>query len=247
VRARHLPLLAFGLGLSLVATPSGARADALDDLSKQLVKLDAESKDLGSGIKKPTTTTKKADVMTRRLIDAQVSFGTGNFEAAALLLYDYVNQGVKGRDYDTALYYLGESLFQKGDRVAARTYFTELVKDIGSKSKFYQQSLERLIELSLILRDGEGVEAWLAALDAVPADKRNPSVPYVRGKYAFSLEQWDEALAFFAQVPKDSEYSLQAQYYLGTTQTAKKDLGAATKTFAARWSSASPRPTTRPA
>jgi tetratricopeptide (TPR) repeat protein len=235
VTQRHYHLLAFGLGLSLVAAPSGARADALDDLSKQLVKLDAESKDLGSGIKKPTKTVRKDDVMTRRLIDAQVSFGTGNFEEAALILYDYVNQAQakSSRDYDTALYYLGESLFQKGDRVAARSYFTELVKDVGSKSKFYQQSLERLIELSLILRDGDGVDAWLAALDAVPADKRNPSVPYVRGKYAFSLEQWDEAAAFFAQVPTDSEYALQAQYYLGTTQTAKLDLGAATKTFAA--------------
>ncbi len=226
-------LLAGAFGLGLVGAPSRGHADVLDDLAKDLVKLDAESKDLGSGIKKPSRAERKDDVLSRRLIDAQVSFGVGNFEEAALLLYDYVSQGVKGRDYDTALYYLGESLFQKGDRVAARTYFTELVKDIGNRSKYYQQSLERLIELSLILRDGTDVDAWLAALDSVPADQRNPSVPYVRGKYAFSLEQWDDAAAFFAQVPVDSEYGLQAQYYLGTTQTARRELGAATKTFAA--------------
>ncbi|MCA9675262.1 MAG: tetratricopeptide repeat protein [Kofleriaceae bacterium] len=221
------------LGLGLCAAPAYARADALDDLSKQLVKLDGESQNLGQGLKKPTQEAKKEDVLSRRLIDAQVAFGVGNFEEAALTLYDYVNQSNKGRDYDTALYYLAESLFQKGDRVAARTYFKALVDEVGRTSKFYQQSLERLIELSLILRDGDGVDGWLAALDGVPADQRDPSVPYVRGKYAFSLEDYDQALGFFQQVPQDSEYSFQADYYAGTCQAAKGDLGTATKTFAA--------------
>src|SRR5690349_3214069 len=138
---RHLWIAAL---LSLGAT---AHADSLDDLSKQLVKLDGESTNLASGVKRPDKEPKKDDVMARRLIDAQVDFGTGNYESAAIALYDYVSQDPKGRDHDTALYYLAESLFQKGDKVAARTYFTELVRDVGSKSKFYQQSLERLLEL----------------------------------------------------------------------------------------------------
>ncbi len=210
-----------------------ARADAIDDLSKQLVTLDGESTNLAMGIKRPDKQADKADTQARRLIDAQVDFGTGNFEQAALALYDYVSQDPKGRDHDVALYYLGESLFQRGDKIAARTYFTELVRDVGSKSKFYQQSLERLLELSLLLQDTQDVQDWLIALDQVPTDKREPSVPYVRGKYAFSMEQYDEATKFFQEVPTDSDYGFQAQYYLGVTQTAKKDLGAATKTFAA--------------
>ena len=225
-------LFAAALGAS-VAAPASARADAIDNLSKTVGKLDAESQNLAGGIKKPSGQVKRADVMQRRLIDAQVEFGTGNYDTAALLLYDYVNQPQKGRDHDTALYYLAESLFQKGDRVAARTYFTELVKDYGKRSKFYQQGLERLLELSLLLRDTTDVDAWLQALDAVPVGERQASVPYVRGKYAYSLDKLDEAEAFFREVPLDSEYGFQAQYYLGVVQTAKKDLGAATKTMAA--------------
>ena len=38
------------------------------------------------------------------------------------------------------VHHLGESLFQKNDRVASRTYFAQLVKEIPS-SKYYQQSL----------------------------------------------------------------------------------------------------------
>jgi len=227
---RWLVAAALGFGL---AAPHAARADSLDGISKSIVKLDAEATNLTSGIKRPSGAKKKDDVLARRLMDAQVEFGLGNFETSALLLYDYVNQPSKARDYDTALYYLAESLFQRGDRIAARTYFTELVKDYGKRSKFYQQSLERLLELSLILRDSTDVEGWLQALDAVPSGERQPSVPYVRGKYAYSLEQYDEAEKFFRDVPLDSTYGFQAQYYLGVSQTARKDLGAATKTMAA--------------
>lgn len=216
---------------------AGARADVLDDIAKKLVGVEGEARELGSGIKAPTGQPKKDDVMARRLIDAQVAFGTGNYDNAALILYDYVAQGAaggaaRGRDYDTALYYLAESLFQKNDRVAARSFFTQLVKDAPG-SKYYQQGLERLLELSLLLGDTEGVDGWLADLDRVPSDKRRPSVPYVRGKYAFAQGQFDEAEAWFKQVPADSEYGVQAAYYLGTTYVAKQELGKASQTMAA--------------
>lgn len=229
VRAPAATAAALLLGALGLAAP--ARADLLDDLGKQLVTFEGEVRELGSGIKKPTGQPKKDDVMSRRLIDAQVAFGVGNFDNAALLLYDYVAQAQRGRDYDTALYYLGESLFQKNDRVASRTYFAQLVKE-SPQSKYYQQSLERLIELSLLLGESDGVEGWLADLDRVPADQRRASVPYVRGKYAFAQDQFDEAENWFKQVAADSEYGFQAQYYLGTVYVAKRDLGKATQTMA---------------
>ena len=208
------------LAAALVTCVAGsARADVLDDIGKKLVTVEGEARELGSGIKKPTGQPKKDDVLSRRLIDAQVAFGVGNYDNAALLLYDYVAQATRGRDYDTALYYLGESLFQKKDRVASRTYFTQLVKELPS-SKYYQQSLERLIELSLILGDTDGVDGWLADLDRVPSDKRRPSVPYVRGKYAFAQNDFAGAEGWFKQVPADSEYGFQAQYYLGPPTSA---------------------------
>lgn len=210
-----------------------ARADVVRDAGKQLGSFETELRELASGIQRPARDPGKADVMARRLVDAQVAFGTGNFDNAALILYDYVAQPTRGRDHDTALYYLAESLFQKNDRVASRTYFAQLVKDVGPKSRYYQQSLERLIELSLILGDPDGVDEILAELDRVPADKRQPSVPYVRGKYAYSVGNHDEALTWLAQVPADSEYGFQAQYYLGVTHVAKKDLGKATQAMAA--------------
>ena len=218
---------------ALVLAASTARADVVTDAGKKIATYETEARELASGIQRPSRDPKKDDVMSRRLIDAQVAFGTGNYENAALLLYDYIAQDTRGRDYDTAVYYLAESLFQKNDRVASRTYFAQLVQEIGARSKYYQQALERLIELSLILDEKDGVDQWLAELDRVPADKRAASVPYVRGKYAFSVGNFDEALTWLAQVPAESEYGFQAQYFLGTAHVAKKDLGKATQAMAA--------------
>jgi tetratricopeptide (TPR) repeat protein len=225
--------LATGLAAALLLAAGAARADVVSDAGKKIAGYETEARELASGIQKPSRDPRKDDAMARRLIDAQVAFGVGNYDNAALLLYDYIAQPTRGRDHDTAVYYLAESLFQKNDRVASRTYFAQLVDEIGARSKYYQQSLERLIELSLILGESAGVERWLVELDRVPADKRQASVPYVRGKYAYSIGNHDEALTWLAQVPADSEYGFQAQYFLGVSHVAKKDLGKATQAMAA--------------
>ena len=224
---------ALACGLGLVLTSSAAHADAIDEISKALTRDESEAKTLAAGVQKPRKSRPGGDAQTRKLIDAQVAYSTGDFDNAAVMLYDFVAQYPEHHDIDQALYYLAESLFQKSDFIASRTYFTQLVKDVGSKSKFYQQGLERLIELSLALRDGEGVEDWLAALDRIPGDERRPSVPYVQGKYAYFQDRYADALALFGKVPKGSEYYFQAQYFIGTIHVAEKDLGGATKTFAA--------------
>lgn len=225
---------ALGVGLTIGAagvTAGAARADAVDQIGKRLIAIDAETKELVSGIVRPTANMQATDLQARRLVDAQVAFAVGNFDDAALMLYDYVAKNPGGRSFDEALYYLAEALFQKGDFVASRSYFTQLLADVGASSKFYQQSLERLIELSLKLRDGEGVNDWLAALDRVPAAQRRASVPYVRGKYAYYSDSFDEALSFFQKVSADSEYAFQARYFAGTCYVAKKDLANAAKAF----------------
>lgn len=223
------------VGGSLALSVRPAHADAVDKIAKKIIKYDAEAKKLGSGIRRPKNLGRKhtRDLATRRLIDAQVNFGVGNYDDAAIALYDFVEKNPNHPSFDEGLYYLGESLFQKGDYVASRTYFTQLVKDRGAKSKFYQQGLERLIELTLRLSDSKDVDQWLSALDAVPAAKRRSSVPYVRGKYHFFKQQWDEALSWLSRVPKKSEYYFQARYMMGASFIAKGNLGAAAKEYQA--------------
>ncbi|MCG8424513.1 MAG: tetratricopeptide repeat protein [Proteobacteria bacterium] len=236
----HRPLAALPqgrVGLVIAAILSShswlsAYADPVDDIGRRMVELQSEIDILRQSIKRPSQTDRAAhNRAERRLIDGQVAYGIGDFDGAAIMLYDFVEKNPKSPSYDEGLYYLAESLFQKRDHVASRTFFTRLVTQIGSKSKFYQQGLERLIELSLKLRDSKDVARWLAALDAVPAGKRRPSVPYVRGKYAYFKDDYDQAVSFFVNVVKGSEYYFQAQYFMGASYVAKRDLGKAAQIF----------------
>lgn len=216
-----------GMGMSV----RSATADSVDQIGKRLGGYQTEVSVLTKGIHRPSeigaAPGRGHDVPTRRTIDAQVNFGIGNYDEAAIVLYDVVERYPNHKVYDEALYYLSESLFNKGDYVASRTYFTKLVVERGTQSRFYQQSLERLIELTLKLNDSENVERWLALLEAVPAAERRSSVPYVRGKYYFHSGSYDQALAQFGQVGPKSKYYFQSRYFIGASHVAKKDLAKA--------------------
>lgn len=219
--------------LAALAQVGPARADALDAIGKKLSALGSETETLRQGIKRPSRSDAAArDRAERRLIDGQVAFGVGNYDDAAVMLYDYVERFPDSPSYDEAVYYLAESLFQKRDFMAARTSFTKLVVDIGPKSKFYQQGLERLVELSLKLRDNKDVDRWLSALDQLPLAERRASVPYVRGKYAYFQDDYAEAIRFFGGVPPSGEYYFQSRYFIGASYIALGQLGKAAQEYA---------------
>ncbi len=221
-----------------VAAGVGSRPAAgqtVDQIGKKLDTYDGEVTGIEKSIHRPSEIGaipgRGQDVPTRRTIDAQVNFGIGNYDEAAIVLYDVVERYPNHKVFDEAIYYLSESLFLKGDFVASRSYFTRLVTQRGTQSKFYQQSLERLIELTLKLNDSENVDKWLALLDAVPAAERRSSVPYVRGKYYFFSGRYDDALAQFEQVGPKSKYYFQARYFVGASLVAKKDLAKAVTAY----------------
>lgn len=190
-------------------------------IGSRLVELREEVEGLGKGIEPPDRSPEAERARaSRKLIDAQVSLGTGDYDTAAVMLYEYVADNPQSRSYDTALFYLGEALFQRGDHLTARERFTELMQRIGPSSRHYQQALERLVELSLSLRDDTDVERWLAALDRLPQDQLRPSVHYVRGKYAYFRDRFGDAVQHFGKVPLNSEYFFQARYFMGVCYVA---------------------------
>ena len=203
---------------ALLLVPTAARAD----IDSKLASYEQEARAIGTDLPKPNTITGAAP---RRLVDAEVAFSLGDYDNAALMLFDLASK--PGPEQETALYYLAESLFQKGDKGAARAYYAQIVQAKNVGSKYHEASLLRLIEIAIWQNDPTDVDAHLVAL----ASSSNPEAPYVRGKWLFSQGKHDDAIAALAAVPRDSSHDFQAQYYKGTILVAKKELGQATNVF----------------
>src|SRR6476620_1358182 len=101
--------------------PSLAVADT-DSIGRKLDAYESEARTLATNLPPPNQlTTAQGE---RKLVDAEVAFSLGDYDNAALSLFDLAGKQ-QGNDRDAATYYLAESLFQKGDRGAARGYYAE--------------------------------------------------------------------------------------------------------------------------
>ncbi|MEZ4365338.1 MAG: tetratricopeptide repeat protein [Kofleriaceae bacterium] len=221
---------AMGALALVTASSTTVRADTWSDAATELGRYEAELGAL-SQITAPTPATLDHTPPTTRLIEAQVAFGVGDYDTASVLLYDVVSQG-GGAAVDAGLYYLAEALYQKNDLGGARTYFARVVDESGSASRYYQASLERLVEIAIALDDTSTVAPRLTALAQLAGGVGRPSATYVRAKYAFAQQDYPGALALFAEVPRGSAYEFQSAYYAATVRVAKGELAEATTAFA---------------
>jgi tetratricopeptide (TPR) repeat protein len=213
---------------ALFVLPRPLRADeGLDDMGRRLASLETQAGGVESSIHVPAGPPQAdPDLIERRIVQAQVAYGVGRYADAALGLYDVVEKYPRHRSYPDALFFLADSLYQKGDNLSARDYFQKIAAG-SPQTPHYQQALERLIELSLRLQDSSFVTEVLAKLDRLPPGSRTDSVPYVRGKYAYHIKAYDDALRFFDSISDKSSYYFQGRYFAAVTHIARGDQGAA--------------------
>jgi TolA-binding protein len=161
-------------------------------------------------------------IALRRVVDAEMLFKLKNYSEAATILLDVVEKYPNSQGYDDALVLLGQALLQEKDYNSARHYF-QLAVQKNTGSRLEQQALQQLVEIGLHTGDFEHVDDYLKRLENIPVGLLEPSVPYVRGKYAFFRGHTDDALATFANIPPTSPYYLQSRYFSATAYVQKGD------------------------
>ncbi|HEX8951569.1 MAG TPA: tetratricopeptide repeat protein [Polyangia bacterium] len=208
--------LVCALGAS-VAFSVAAYGDEIDNLGGKVIELDQKIVDLDGKLKPPMPP--GPEFADRRLIDAQVLYELKNYDYAAIILYDVVEKYPNSPAYPEALYYLADSLFLKRDYLSSRRFFEKIVEQ-GPANPRYQESLQRLIDLALHTSDYSPVDGYIEKLNAMPAGKQLPSVPYVEGKYFFFRQQYDKALATLKQIGPDHIYYFHSLYFVGAANVA---------------------------
>jgi tetratricopeptide (TPR) repeat protein len=173
-------------------------------------------------------------IAMRRVVDAEMLFKLKNYSEAATILLDVVEKYPNAQGYDDALVLLGDSLFQEKDYKSARHYF-ELAVQKNTGSRLEQRALaaadrnqpaHRGFRARRRLPQAAGEHSRLGQLE--------PSVPYVRGKYAYRSGRYDEALVLFANIPPQSPHYLQARYFASPRPRSRR------ATRHRRWPSSTP-------
>ncbi len=171
-------------------------------------------------IRYTTQAASKEQIAEHRLVDAQVLYNLKDYTRAAILLLDFVTNYKGTRGYPEALYFLADSLYHKRDFMSAKRYFRIIAKEV--KGRYYQEALQRLVELSMRTGDYSDIEEHLAALNNIPPSALKPSVPYILGKYYYFRKDYPKAIATFRGIPQGQKYFMHASYFIGAALIRQK-------------------------
>lgn len=216
------------VGALALALAAPARAGEVEDANAKLGDMEERVRNISNDFRADVAS--DPSLAMRRVVDAEMLFKLKNYNEAATVLLDVVEKYPNAQGYDDALVLLGESLFQERDYNSARRYFA-MAAQKGTGSRLEQRALQRLVEISLHTGDFEHVDGYLKRLENVPPAALEPSVPYVRGKFAYFRGRPDEALATFSTIQPASPYYLQSLYFSATVQVQKGDYSSALAIF----------------
>ena len=125
---------------------------------------------------------------SERLTDGELYYRLQDYLRASIIFTNIVETYPTSRSFPDALYYLGESLYQAGDLLGARTRFRSLLEraDQPGMGPYLQRTLGRLIEIAIRIRDFDGVEGYFQQLSRLPSTEVEATNAYYRAKYLYN-------------------------------------------------------------
>src|SRR6185312_13904488 len=236
---RRSSMLVVAAGLALARTASAqASVEAKSKVDLVEIQLKEAEERLGFVEQEYVQRKDATDEQLRqeRFAKGASSFADADYNSASILFYDLVENPAFKNDpnYDDAVYYLGESLYQQQNLLGARHFFREL---LNMHRSHYRSALARYLELAGKLNDFGDVAGYVdAARDAqgnLPAE-----VGYVYGKWLFKRQDMP-----LAQRAKEAETVLKpiaegngddrlaAMYLMGVLEVQQGNYDDATDTY----------------
>lgn len=156
------------------------------------------------------------------------AYNEGQFDRAAVNLYDFI--AVSGQDGDRAKaeFYLAQTLEKMRLYQGALYHYNQIV-NAGPAHPYYVPAIEGMVQVAEALDDDLAVPAFFNKEYNDDFQRLRPEflhkVNYMVGLVSSRTGQLDDAEAFLGVVPKDSSYFARARYLLGIVEIQKGQRG----------------------
>ncbi len=168
--------------------------------------------------------------LMKRFLDGLVLYEMKDYGQASVIFMDLINNHGKSRAAQQARFYLADCFYKRREYRSAIQHYEKVVER-GSRDEHYQQSLQRLLELSFRMDDHSGVYQIVERIEKIPRGQRDPGMEYALGKYFYFRGLLDRAMQVFAAIPLSSEYGNQARYFTGVINVKNGRLKEALRIF----------------
>ena len=174
-------------------------------------------------------------LLQRRFFEGkEYFFMLGDYQKAAETFYGIVNypNAATFLQYNESLFYLSESLFQRGYKRSALVYFDLLVR-AGKSNPYYATSLLRCIEISVEKKDYQKAETYYSAvLSSFPEEEDGSMARYLIGKGLMARGDLGGGINMLNSIGDHQNYYATAQYYLGVMEVKQGKYKEASERFA---------------
>jgi len=228
---RPRPVCALALTLALAC--GGARAADPDGgtrkLATQLGNLEDAVDVLVRSYANPTAIVRQFP-NERRLVDARVFYELGQYENAAMLLFDVLDRpDFRGHlEYEATQLLLGDCLLRMNNPQAARELFLKVAQ--GRDPHLSEEA--RLFLLELALGNPRSSEATLRrAVDDLPGTPTSDRTRYGLGKAHLRLGDLDRAIELLEEIGPASPLYYRSRFYVGAALVAKGQVDLALEVF----------------
>jgi tetratricopeptide (TPR) repeat protein len=160
---------------------------------------------------------KGAQYVAERLIDGENFYRTKDYQRAAIIFMDILENYPRHAAYPDALFLYADSLFLARDYLGSRAWFRKVLDEGNSSGfrRFRQKAIERLIEIAIHLDDFKGVDRYFSQLGQMP----DAEALYVKGKYLYFKGEYSEARRVLELVSGDRQLVMKALYLTGVVLT----------------------------
>ncbi len=145
-----------------------------------------------------------------------------DYQASAMQFYKIAVGDIPG-DQPRAQYWLGKALYKVGFYSASLSIFDEIVQ-AGPSHPFHKLTLPWLASLSRELPEGAEVLQKIGTykptdLEDEDFDEVRDELYYLLGRFHYQKGDLPQAIALLDQVPKNSDYYIPSQFFLGVAHT----------------------------